>query len=417
MFGRLNVTEGPPDADVLAVLSVGDPADHKERLGVVDAARRAAGHRGQCLPDRHTARVGVVAAARSAVGRGVARARRRRAFPVNANFLPPNLPSCPEAADFAPEGSLTARVPVTLYWGLDRNVEMDGFRPVGVPHWLGRFDWVVGFGWGWADTSRLPSSVYCEPTYLPALLTYLTSRWPDAWDPSGLLVVGAGPDFLLSWQSRKVLRGLRRYFSCVYYEAMDVEVPGVSIMPIGLTEHYVRSHAPYVMDLAQNLRRQRKPLGSPLTVLAAWGAWWPGLDALIPDRRAAREFAASSDLVTQQQLSSAEWFDALARFDFMLCPLGNGVQAPKLIEALLMGCVPIATRHPAWMELQSRGVPMLLVDDWKHLTQGLLQNSYPSLFPRVMEFRQKLLDLDQWWSFSFPCHSHSPVLRFEPGPA
>jgi len=295
---------------------------------------------------------------------------------------------------------------VTLYWGMERNVDLDGVHPPGIPHWLGRFEWVVGFEYGWADSERFPKSVFCEPRYLPELLGFLKRRWPEPPWTQSLLAVAVGPDFLLSWQRHKLLKLLDRYFSCIFYEAKDIHLPGISALPMGLTEHYSRGNADHVLALARSLKRTERPPGAELSVLAAWGAWWPGLDELIPDRRRAREFASNSHLVTEQQLPSSEWFDALTQFDFMFCPLGNGIQAPKMVEAIMMGCIPIATSHPTFIELEQRGMPMLLLGEWEQLTEKLLKEVYPDLFRRVMAFRDSILDLDLWWEFSFPCHPH-----------
>jgi hypothetical protein len=269
---------------------------------------------------------------------------------------------------------------------------------------MGRFDWVVGFEYGWANTDVFPESILCEPTYLPALLTYVKRRWPTPPAPGNLLAVAVGPDFLLSWQRKRVMAGLGDYFSYVYYEAKDIGLPGVDVMPTGFTEHYTRANADRVLERAVDLQRSAKPEGSNPTVLAAWGAWWPGLDALIPDRARAREFAATCSLVTEEQFTSEDYFEALSSFDFMLCPLGNGIQSPKIMEALLMGCIPIATRHSTIVELQQRGMPILIVEDWTDITDDLLRKHYPTLFSRAWEFRNTLLDLDRWWEFSFPNH-------------
>ncbi len=72
-----------------------------------------------------------------------------------------------------------------------------------------------------------------------------------------------------------------------------------------------------------------------------------------------------------------------------------------------MGCIPIATRHPTFVELERRGVPLFLVEAWEFIDDAMLVEAYESLFPKVQEFRQHLLDLDEWWSFSFPCHQHA----------
>lgn len=346
--------------------------------------------------------MGVLASVRGFAGSEWARFRRRRAIPVNPEFLPPRLRSHPRPEDFAPSGSFTATVPVTLYWGRERNVDLYPVPPQGIPHWLGRFDWVVGFEYGWANTEEFPHSVFCEPAYLPSLLAYLRKRWPTPPESTSLLAAGAGPDYLLSWHRHRVIQNLRAYFTPIFYEAKDIDAAGVGVMPIGFTEHYTRANADLVLGLAQTLRRTVNTGPMTPSVLAAWGAWWPGLDGLIPDRSSAREFASSSPLVTESQFASTEWFEALSHFDFMLCPLGNGVQAPKMVEALLMGCIPIVTRHAAFVELSRRGMPLLIVNQWNDITEELLRREYPTLFAQTWEFRRRLLNLDEWWRFSFP---------------
>ena len=353
--------------------------------------------------------LGVLWSVRASLGQALTRARRRRALTTRDEFSPPQLRPYPDASEFASPGELTAVVPVNMYWGKERYFELDGFQPAGIPLWLSRFDWVVGFEYGWADTTKLPETVFCEPSYLPRLLAFLKQRWPKVPSAPRLLVASAGPDVLLSWHKKRLLKELGQYFTCIFYEAKDIDVPGVHVMPIGFTEHYLRSAAPHILGLAHGIRREMKSGSDQLSVLAAWGTWWPTLDDVIPDRRAAREFAATSPLVTQRQVSSKEWFDALSQFDFMLCPLGNGVQAPKMMEAILMGCIPIVTRHPIFLELQQRGVPLMVVGEWEEATEARLRESYATLFPSVMDFRKKLLNLDEWWSFNFPCHDHQPA--------
>lgn len=349
--------------------------------------------------------MGVLARARSFAGAEVARIRRRKAIPVKDEYLPPRLRAHPDPSDFAASSSLAGTLPVTLYWGMERNVDLDGCRPPGIPLWLSRFDWVVGFEYGWANPEVFPTSVFCEASYLPGLLSFLKQRWPSPPSEHGFLASGAGPDYLLTWHRRRVVSELLSYFSTIYYEAKDTALPGVEVMPIGFTEHYTRANADRVLALALNLQRSPAPGSETPTVLAAWGAWWPGLDGLIPDRMRAREFSASSPLVTVQQLTSDDYFSALTHFDYMLCPLGNGVQSPKLVEALLMGCIPIATRHPTFVELQRRGMPLLLVDEWDDINSELLRREYPTLFSQAWAFRGRLLDLDQWWEFSFPAQT------------
>ena len=66
-----------------------------------------------------------------------------------------------------------------------------------------------------------------------------------------------------------------------------------------------------------------------------------------------------------------------------------------------MGCIPIVTKHPTYLELRRRGLPLLIVDDWAEITDQRLKVEYPTLFREVMDFRSTLMDLDKWWTFSF----------------
>ena len=297
---------------------------------------------------------------------------------------------------------------MTRYWGRERNYDLDGYQPAGIPAWLGYFEWVVGFEYGWANTEVRPTSVFCEPTYAGPLAKFLSKTWTPRRADGQSLVVFGGSDARLSEMSSRSLGVIRKYFSDVYFEAFDEARRGVQIMPIGLTEHYVRGNSDLVLQLASTLDRTPRPTSEDPTVLAAWGAWWPGLDELIPDRQHARAFSTSSEVVTQASLSSDEWFEALADFDYVMCPLGNGVQAPKVVEAVLMGCIPIVTDHLAFRELDRRGFPLLIVERWDQISPRLLRDEYTRLFERVARFRTKALDLNEWWKFSFPGWSGEP---------
>lgn len=330
-------------------------------------------------------------------------------FRANDEYLPPRLRTKPEPSDFVSRECLTGRVPVTRYWGRERNYELNGHRPAGIPVWLGYFDWVVGFEYGWADPSVPPRTVFCEPNYADRLTDFFNEASPLGQADEHSLVVFGGSDAPLSAISGRCLRNIRSHFKDVYFEAYDEKRRGVRVMPIGLLEHYVRSNPDLVLQLALTLSREPNTTQDPRSVLAAWGAWWPGLDELIPDRRHARAFASSRDFVSHVSLSSDEWFEALTVFDYVMCPLGNGVQAPKLVEAVLMGSIPIVTEHPALRELEHRGFPLLMVQQWNQLTPDLLWNEYNRLFDRVSDFRLKLLDLNEWWKFSFPGQPQEPL--------
>jgi len=71
----------------------------------------------------------------------------------------------------------------------------------------------------------------------------------------------------------------------------------------------------------------------------------------------------------------------LAQHQFMMCPEGHGVQAPKLVEALLMGYIPICTRNAASVALKKKSVPILLIESWSEISQSFLSSKVENLAP------------------------------------
>lgn len=56
----------------------------------------------------------------------------------------------------------------------------------------------------------------------------------------------------------------------------------------------------------------------------------------------------------------------LRKASLIPCPRGNGVDTHRLWETLYMGGTPVLIRHPM-METLVSGLPVILLDDWKHL--------------------------------------------------
>jgi len=135
-------------------------------------------------------------------------------------LLPPRLPTSIASTHLLPDDHHLSRFPVTRYWHRERHKEIFGLAAPGVPHWLQRFDWLVGWPHGWANTKQGPRHVYCHPLAMNGLLHFLRSRRAPALPASSFLVVG-GEDTLLSTQKNDTLRGLGELFEDIYYEAYD----------------------------------------------------------------------------------------------------------------------------------------------------------------------------------------------------
>jgi hypothetical protein len=310
-------------------------------------------------------------------------------------FLPPHLPDRRDDAHFAPANHLMATIPCTRYWHHERRQQVNGLAPPGVPGWLRKFDWLVGWEHGWASTASFPRSVFCHPNALPEFTQYLAANFQSGVRPKSILAVG-GEDTNLSAQSAADLETLCSYFEGVFYEAKDIPHPRIRTMICGVNEFYSRGHEDVFLELINNPAPRKN-----FRIVAGWGAWWPQLNETIADRVQAMSFSATSDLVDLGVWPFDDWLAKLHQAQFMLCPLGNGVQAAKMIEALLLGCIPIMTEYPASVEMKAMGVPILVVKSWSEVTPGLLEASCADLLPRIDAVRENLRDLERWWSFSF----------------
>jgi hypothetical protein len=90
-------------------------------------------------------------------------------------------------------------------------------------------------------------------------------------------------------------------------------------------------------------------------------------------RSKALKWALTVPNVTQAQTTSHEsYLRELGNAKFVLSPHGNGLDCHRTWEAILMGAVPIVLRSP--LDPLFSNTPVLIVDDWNHLTVEYLQS-------------------------------------------
>lgn len=182
----------------------------------------------------------------------------------------------------------------------------------------------------------------------------------------------------------------------MFYEAYDRFVDGIEVMPIGLQEFYLRGHEETILRLQRQTVAERSP-----RILAAWGAWWPKLDLRLEDRKRAREFAQSSALVDEGLFDTSGYFERVSLHEFMLAPMGNGIQSPKMFEAWMMGCIPISTPNPAVNRLKERGFPIAVIDRWGDIDESVLSEWSRQIGPIIRAFRANRVLNDDYWDASF----------------
>ena len=106
---------------------------------------------------------------------------------------------------------------------------------------------------------------------------------------------------------RDEVLNISRAFSRSYYEAVDIDLPGIDVMPIGLTEFYLRDQ-----DYWNILPLLHSPKPSTRRVLAAAGAHW---NVTNTDRSSIKTLCASSHTPPEIDctVSKADWWSHRAR--------------------------------------------------------------------------------------------------------
>jgi hypothetical protein len=199
-----------------------------------------------------------------------------------------------------------------------------------------------------------------------------------------LLCIG-GEDTRLSQQSKEEIEYLKTVFERVEYEALDVDLQGVEIMPMGFTEYYLRGHSSSVWRCSSKQAKK-------YDFLCSFGAYWPHLNEAIGDRREAMRFASQSSKTTKGPFPPGEYFEYIGSHRAMICPLGNGIQAPKIYEALIGRCVPIMTRSVASERLARRGLPIFIVDKWDDLHKIDIEEVWEHRQSSLEKYQSALLD-------------------------
>jgi len=81
----------------------------------------------------------------------------------------------------------------------------------------------------------------------------------------------------------------------------------------------------------------------------------------------------------------------MADYKFSLSPEGNGLDCHRIWECLYVGVIPVMLHSP--LDTLLEGLPVLLIDDWKEITEAMLSEQYEKL-------KVGTYDLDKiYWSY------------------
>ena len=216
------------------------------------------------------------------------------------------------------------------------------------------------------NIDSVTNNVYCDVKRLPKIKKILTN-----YNFQFNNLVCAGDDIRLS-VNIEYLREIKHLFKNIYYEAKDIECDWVTTIPMGSIMAYtLRCGGDLILHHINKPKNKTKLIGS------AFGSKWPHLNNIIQDRVLLTDFTQNSNFIDNMFCDPLNYYERLCDYKFFACPLGNGIQTPKICESIMCETVPVVTDHIAHRELRDiYGLPLLIVDNWVDLTEESLNQSY-----------------------------------------
>ena len=117
---------------------------------------------------------------------------------------------------------------------------------------------------------------------------------------------------------------------------------------------------------------------------SAWGSKWPCLNEIIHSRKTLQQFCNNNKWILNKLVKPDKYYQMLASLKYFICPIGNGLQSPKIFEALLCKTVPIMEDIPVSRQIKQFGFPIMIVNSWKDITQETLIKKYNEEFINIM---------------------------------
>ena len=100
-------------------------------------------------------------------------------------------------------------------------------------------------------------------------------------------------------------------------------------------------------------------------------------------------------------VSRLETFIHQMEYAFVISPFGCGLDTHRTWEALILGCIPIIAHSD--LDPLFDDLPVLLVDKWSDVSEGLLDST-------ILEFQNRKFNFDKlklrYWTeqFNILCH-------------
>lgn len=231
--------------------------------------------------------------------------------------------------------------------------------------------WLNGGVRGNSKTSKV---VYCFPE---RALYYNFNQFSDLHLGEKRVLVAMGEDTHSSKLSPNQKNKMMRKFSTIFWEANTD--PSFETLPMGLNLLYIclngLEKTEEIIKCAVN-KENRK-----LCIIPGWNKLSVELENpkyAISSRTRLGEFVKHTeqegwyDFINYPYI---KYYEGISNYKFMVCPTGNGIQTPKIFEAILVRTIPVVEDELAFRQLKELGLPLLIVKNWSELSEEFLKNT------------------------------------------
>lgn len=192
------------------------------------------------------------------------------------------------------------------------------------------------------------------------------------------VIVFAGEDEKLS-DNLEEINKILLYCNKIFFEAKDIEHNIIKTIPMGLNMAYIlRNGGKRILNIINKTKMPKHKL-----ITCAYGNKWPLLNKIIKDRQELIIFCDRHKWLTKSEWIPLKYYKELSKYKYFICPIGNGIQAPKMFECLLVRTIPVVINHPAFRDIKSYGFPILIIDCLEQLNPLFLKKKYNTEYKNV----------------------------------
>ena len=228
------------------------------------------------------------------------------------------------------------------------------------------------------NDAKTAKVVYCYPD---RVLYNNFSEFSDLNGNDKRILVAMGEDTHSSKLSIKQKNNILKKFSTVFWEANNDE--SFLTLPMGLNACYISLNG---LEKAEDaIKRAVGKEKTKLMVIPEWNKFSTSLKNpknAVSSRTRLEQFVNETNgngLYDFIKIDPRDYYEIISNYKFMICPTGNGIQAPKIFEAILVRTIPIVEDELCFRQLKQLGVPLMIIKNWSDLSRELLTGIYETV--------------------------------------